>query len=117
MPYGRFELRGGADSVRTLLCSVAGDHSDHLVCARKVDRPNAVILGIGDVERAAGPRRCTAWPVEPCCRAVTDGMLAARIGCYNCADSCRIYVDSSNVIAAYVSNVERSTALRDRKWK
>ena len=40
---------GGADSVRALTCSVTGDIAYRRAC--KVDRADAVIIVIGDLER------------------------------------------------------------------
>ena len=93
--------------------TAAGDRADGLVRARKVNRPDAVVEVIGDIERAGGCR-CAARIVEPCRCARTVGMYAeTRTTGYDRADSRRGCVNGTDGIIGLVSNVERITALHD----
>ena len=49
--YREVKLRGGAHTAGMPRRTTAGDRADGLV--RKVDRPDAVVAGIGDVEGAS----------------------------------------------------------------
>ena len=76
---------------------------------------NAMIAEIGDIERPAGCR-CTSRKVEPCRYARTVGMCAGRTTTgYDRADSRRGCVNGTQGMLGEIGNVERITALRDRK--
>ena len=93
--------------------TTAGDRTDGLVRARKVDRPDAVVEVIGDVERVAGCRY-TARKVEPCrCARTVDMCAETSTTGYDRADLRRGCVNGTDGMIGLVSNVERSTALRD----
>ena len=75
---------------------------------------DAVIMLIGDIERAAGSRCRTERKSKLCRCARTIGISAGDTNTgYDRADSCRGCVNGTQGMPDSVSNVERITALGD----
>ena len=115
------ELRGGAHTVGVFRRTAAGDRAHLRSGGGKVGRvyrnlADAVVIVIGDIERIAGSRRCTAWIVKPCRCARTIVVSTDKTIGYYRADSHRACVNSSDRMPVFVSNVERITDLRDPEW-
>ena len=114
--YRAVEPRGGTHTVGVPRRTVAGKRAHRPARACKIDRPDAVITEIGDVERAAGCRCCTGRKVK-LCRCARTAAMSGGSGTtgYDRADSCRGRVNGTEGMPGEIGNVERITALRDPK--
>ena len=120
------ELRGGARGVGVPLRSAAGKVAYLCGGGRSAYRnpADAMIAGIGNIERAGVCRRYPARSVEPClrrararrgCIAHSVCMYTDDVALYQCADSRGGCVDAAKGITGSIDDIERSTALYNEK--